>query len=769
MQHTAIKQIKYNRGQVTDKLSERSDMGLQNACGVVYNNVYINRYGQLQKAPSFRFAEKYNFLSSEVGINLIVLFDTGTDKVIPISISTSYVKIYAPLSKQNRYQQTDFSTATQTVALSSSLSVVPEKAYQFGSNIVVYGQNTKPFLVNIVPLVSDWSYYTLSVKENYFDGSFNNVFVRGLNTDVPSDFTVPTTSYYKIANQTGVTTSHLVKVLRNGAGGAFTQSLVGQVIKSTANGGVLQVRSVEDGDTLWAFVLSPMSVLNASDSEIQIPWNVAQTRAPTLAVPYQYDSAEWVFGYENPFSDVNGYPDSVTYVNQRLIFGGNDRTGNLVLASRIGVINDFDPDGTEADSFSASIAAPQNCRVVDFVQSNDELRIATTYGEYAVPLSALTPSGIIQSGFQLRSQVGVKKDTPICDCGGLTAYVSSDGNSVHCTQFALLQNKYSPISLTSQTENIIRHCSQLVYLRNRDNDEGNCLVGLNEDGTMFVGNIDTNAGLNGFTGIDFGALSCVFDNTSYSAKFIKLLPVGAALWGIMEFYEESTISPLPRGAYLVRFSLNDQFVLPFGFGYIDGQGVAHESPIVVPLELGRFIFGTEKNIEFRALYNDNGEYRFISPVSYTVDSFNQTMTLVFDDEIDQTKIISAGFVPQCDWRSVELSVGLGTRELNKRIIKLSSVVEPVEFRGEGINVNNTYKIPESDIYKFFNLVLGDSAPKLTAQEIDNPVKTIFTEGEDMSWRRAFDNPSRELHYGFTLLAPFLVKSTTAVLEYDEVA
>ena len=56
MKATSIKQIKFNRCQVSDLLSERVDMGLQNACGTVYDNTYINRYGQLENAPSIRLA-----------------------------------------------------------------------------------------------------------------------------------------------------------------------------------------------------------------------------------------------------------------------------------------------------------------------------------------------------------------------------------------------------------------------------------------------------------------------------------------------------------------------------------------------------------------------------------------------------------------------------------------------------------------------------------------------------------------------------------------
>ena len=756
MQHTALKQIKYNRGQVTDKLSERSDMGLQNACGVVYNDVYVNRYGQLQKAPIIRFAAEYEFGANPTGNTLFFLFDTGTDVVIPVSITASQVKTYKALSKKDPLIMTKFSTAIHSDTVSGIVIIgggIPEKAYQFGSNIVVYGKNTPPFLIALVPDYPDWSSYNLVVKSDYFDGAFDNVFVRGLATAAPAGFTVPTSGNYFVDDDYGVTTKKIITIKRNNAGGAFTQDLVGQVINCPQLSGAVQVREVVDGNTLTAYVLSPLIAANDGTTQININWGNGKS--------------EWLFGYERAFSSTNGWPDSVCYANQRLIFGGNDKFGNLVAASRIGVINDFDPsDATESDSFSASIAAPQYCRIVDFVQSNDELRIATTYGEYAVLLSALTPTGIIQSGFQLRSQVGVKKDTPICDCGGLTAYVSNDGNAIHLTQFSLLQNKYSPISLTSQTEGIINNCVDMVYLRNRANDEGNCLVGINDDGSVFVGSVDTNAGLNGFTHIESFCLTGIYNTDNMVCKMLKLMSCGAALWGIFALCEKTLLGTVvPYEHFLVRFELNGAFNLPVGNGHLEG-GIMTPGDLRLPTSIAALAF---TGSQFRALYYDNGEYKLVAPTGYTPNHLTMISTLTFADDIDITKIVSAGFVQQSDWRSVELSLGLTTRELNKKIVKLASVVEPVVFHGEGMNQGNIYTISRDDTYKFFNLVVGQETPKLTDEEIDNPTKTIFSEGEDMSWRRGFDNPSRELHYGFTMLAPFLIKSTTAVLEYDDVA
>ena len=784
MQHTALKQIKYNRGQVTDKLSERSDMGLQNACGTVYDNIYINRYGQLQNAPCLEMATT----SGGSNMNIIAIwYDEEVSRpdwkvYYPLALTRGTgtkiaLKIYAPIVTIRKpvvtpvleiptgeedikeiFLKTDLSTPVATYQVDRPWASLDANIYQFGSNFVVYGSGVEPWLFSLISSGVSEVAPTVNIKDDYFSGAFHNIFVRGINTATPTGFTVPTSGYYFVDDDSGITTKKIITIKRNGAGSAFIQGLVGQVINCPQLSGAIQVREVVDADTLKAYVLSPLIAANDGSTQIDINWGNGQS--------------EWVFGYENPFSATNGYPDSVCYVNQRLVFGGNDKFGNLIAASRVGVINDFDPsDATESDSFSASIAAPQYCRIVDFVQSNDELRIATTYGEYAVSLSALTPTGIVQQGFQLRSQVGVKKDTEICDCGGLTAYVSNDGQAIHITQFSLLQNKYAPISLTSQTDKIINNCTSLKYLRNRDNDEGNLLVGLNDSGSVFGISIDTNAGLNAVYNIykqelvDSGS---VFGGR-IEGKITKLFALENTLFA--QFAIKNTIManiPVSK-TYLVKFSMNRIFDLSYGYSSDTGK---IELPIYVTDLAFPAIPSGEVSGKLVAMYKDGEDYRFVRPTGYVCDdpyADNALATLTFADDIDQSKILTVGFLRQADWRSVELSLGLTTRELNKKIVKLSSVVEPIRFYGDGDYIEERYSIPQENTYKFFNLVVGQDTPKLTDEQINNPVKTIYTEGEDMSWRRGFDNPSRELHYGITMLAPFLIKSTTAVLEYDDVA
>ena len=756
MKATSIKQIKFNRGQVSDLLSERVDMGLQNACGTVYDNIYVNRYGQIQNAPTCTFcafeSAKTGTTVSDLTCFIIGMFDTGEDIVFPIGINITRKKIcvFGSLLKSDPYQTIELDNPKAQSTLTDAINPHAVKMYQFGYNIVLYGQKIKPILLNIVPHSSDgWLFPQLTVKENYFDGAFDNVFVRGLNTATPAGFTVPTSGTYIIPDKQ-ITTKLIVEVQRNGAGSAFTQDLVGQIIQSPANGGVLQVRTVIDGDNLTGYVLAPFTALSTGASDIHIPWDS------------KYDT-KWLFGYEKAYGDTAGlggaasYPDSVIYVNQRLLFGGNDYHGNLISASRIGVINDFDPESaTESDAFTTAIASKDFCRVVDFVLSNNELRIACTNGEYAMSLDNLTPTGSL-NGFDLRSEVGIARDTPICDCGGITAYVSNDKNAVYATQFSLLKDRYQPISLTSQTQDVVDNCYNLQYLKNRPNNEGNCLVGINNDGSLFVGGIDTNAGLINLSKILKREYTVTFSPVQQETyKLIKIFAVGNAMWGVLdtERYDELGMTPQ---SMLVRFLFNEMFDLPC---WVETIGT-YANKLVLYKEQHYFY----DQSKFRALYYNTTtkSYTIISSTGLT-DNGDNTWTVNFDDDIDVSNIVCAGFVRQADWRSVEIGVGMATRELNKSIIKLEGVIEPTQVTGQG-RFAGLVLTPE----QAKNFITLTRTKEVQEMDVDNLSNTSYTESADVVWRRAFDNPDRELHYGVSMVAPFLVKSITATIQYDEVS
>ena len=754
MKATSIKQIKFNRGQVTDLLSERVDMGLQNACGTLYDNMYINRYGQLQNTPNPIVVCNQTLSAAE---RVVCMFDTGEDKVFPVVINTAtpgsfVLKVYPALSKTNQYQATDFSSAiaSQTVAIARV-----EKVMQFGYNLLFYGQGTKPWLANIVPQNNSWDNITLTVKPTYFDGAFSKIFIRGLNTGTPTGFTVPTSGSYTIPGQAGVTTQNTVKVYRNGAGSNFTNSLIGQMLDCKANGGALQVISIVDNDNLIATVLSPL--LNSDDDPTRIK------------IPFDNEQTKWIFGYENPYGDTASpsgtasYPDSAIFVNQRLVFGGNDYHGNLISASRVGVINDFEPEtSTESDAFTTAISSKDFCRIVDFTVSNSELRICCTNGEYAMSLDSLTPTASLK-GFDLRSEIGTKKGTAVCDCGGIVCSVSQYGDSIYGTQFSLLRDRYQPISLTSQTSNIVYNCGSLVYLTNRKNNEGNCLVGRNGDYSMFGLGVDINAGLIGAWKIKpFGGRGILGTTDVFMTH---LFAVGDSLWAqCATSYSQYSFN----NRFLIRFTFGEMFAFPVWYRYYAPGSIIpptelHPNKMVI-MSIFYYLMQSVSTMVFRAFYYNKAtkEYEFITPTGYTNNN-DGTYTVNFADDIDQKNLVCAGFVRQSDWRSVEIGMGMATRELNKRIVKLEGVIEPTQITGQGRF--RGLVLTHEQAKKFITLTRSKDVQTM---DVDNLSNTSYTENADLVWRRAFDNPDRELHYGVSFVAPFLVKSLTATVEYDEI-
>ena len=341
------------------------------------------------------------------------------------------------------------------------------------------------------------------------------------------------------------------------------------------------------------------------------------------------------------------------------------------------------------------------------------MRIACTNGEYALPLSSLTPSGVLK-GFDMRSEVGMAKRTAICDCGGLTAYVSNDGSSIYGTQFNLLKDRYQPISLSSQTSDMINNCKELVYLTNRPNSEGNCLVGLNGDGTMFVSNIDLNSGLVGMAKMTNYPNHFLNPGQLYWVRPDRLHVVGSALW--VEFYRRRASG----SAFLARFTFGEIFDFPAWYNNTSQS-------VKIPSYMYMLIFEfPERARTYRALYYDSetSSYKFITPTGAT-DNGDGTHTLTFDDTITQSNIVCAGFVRQADWRSVEIGVGMATREINKQIIKLEGVIEPTQITAKG-NFAGLVLTPN----EAKNFITLTNSKEVQTMDVDNLSNTSYTENTD---------------------------------------
>lgn len=748
MKATSIKQLKFNRGQVSDKLSERSDMGLQGVAGTVYDNVAINKYGSLEPAPTMIL----NSYHTSGIINIVGMFDTGTDWVIPIGASGNFIRIYKPIKKSDPYYMIDFNAPWYSETMTNSNSyddrICKTKFYQFGYNCIIYGQRYAPVLISITSPVGDasgWETPIVTIKQNYWDDAFSTTWIRGLDTGNPSDFTT-TDAYYRLipASNYSWTNRGQVTISRESHGDNFVNTLVGQVINCPIQSMMFRVDEIVDANTLKA---TPLTAMNPPT-----PYYDANTG--TTDIIQSYIKGFWEFGYVNPFGQplsqyysAKYYPDSVAYIAQRLVFGGNDAHGNILMVSQVGVLNNFTSNELETSGFVATVSTHDVCRIVALTRFGTELYIGTTNGIYSISETELTPSAIITGGFSRRSRIGVNTNTQLVDISGLLAFVSNDKTSIQYVRYNVISDANTPMSLTSQTSDIFTNIKQFVFCEDRRNDESDAIVALNENGELAIAYTSTNSGLVGWT-----KLNTVWQGGNNNLYIDKLFNIGSLVWAQVR---ESDLGE----CYLVRVCRDEYLQFPVWnnyYSFADG--------FIIPAAFRYFIDS------FVGVYMDDEKGpTFIKPTgteqitSTDPDiSSSDFRRLVFDNEIDTSKIAVCGFLNIMEWRSVAFSVGVATVELNKRIVKCSGVIEPLAITNYGTYAG--IKLDEKYIPNFITLV--NTKNRINEITYEN---CTYVENGSIIWRRAFDNPDRELYFGFTASMPFLIKSITASVAYDEVA
>ena len=210
------------------------------------------------------------------------------------------------------------------------------------------------------------------------------------------------------------------------------------------------------------------------------------------------DAGDWELesGYENTWSAARGWPRSATFHQNRLYFGGSKQRTNTIWGSR--VINYFDFDtGTalDDDAVEATIATNQFNAIVQ-VESQADLRIFTTGGEFIIANSEGSP--ITPSTFLVRPQtrLGVKAGVPIEDLNGASIFVQRNGQSLNAFQYTDRTASYQITPISVLSSHLIKDPVDLAIRRGTSTDETDTLYVVNgEDGSMTVYSILASQGV----------------------------------------------------------------------------------------------------------------------------------------------------------------------------------------------------------------------------------------------------------------------------------
>ena len=186
--------------------------------------------------------------------------------------------------------------------------------------------------------------------------------------------------------------------------------------------------------------------------------------------------------YEAAFGNRRGWPVSVSFHQNRLVFGGTPSVPNNIWMSKIGEYNNFDVGtGLEDEAIFATLLSAQHHQICTIVSSY-ALQILTSVGEWAISNSPLTPSnvdikqhtsvGCITTGFLPPQQID-----------GSTVFVSASGKDIRELDLDTLNDKYNSVDLCTFSKHLMNNPVSMAY-----NSGTHQLFVVMDNGTMAVFN-----------------------------------------------------------------------------------------------------------------------------------------------------------------------------------------------------------------------------------------------------------------------------------------
>jgi len=201
-------------------------------------------------------------------------------------------------------------------------------------------------------------------------------------------------------------------------------------------------------------------------------------------------------GYEPTWSSTRGWPRSATFHQSRLYFGGSKQRTNTIWGSRVISYFDFDPGTALDDEGLEATLSTSQYNAITRIQSQSDLRIFTTGGEFIVSNSQGQP--ITPATFLVRPQtrLGAKAGVPIEDLNGASIFVQRSGKSLNAFQFTDSTVSYSSTPLSVLSSHLIKDPVDLAIRRGTSTDETDTLYVVNgEDGSMTVYSILSSQGV----------------------------------------------------------------------------------------------------------------------------------------------------------------------------------------------------------------------------------------------------------------------------------
>lgn len=199
-------------------------------------------------------------------------------------------------------------------------------------------------------------------------------------------------------------------------------------------------------------------------------WLIFQYVSPTNVIAtangaYTLPSGEYFDWQEAVFSPRRGWPCSITFHQDRLVFGGAKSWPGGVWMSCVGRHTNFDTGtGLDDEAICFTLMSGQRQQICTMV-SSDNLQILTSQGEWAVSSKPLTPESV---NIKMHTSIGsvANRYLPPQQIEGKTVFVSNNKQDIRELVLDDLGQNYNANNLCALAEHLMQDPIDIAYNKN---------------------------------------------------------------------------------------------------------------------------------------------------------------------------------------------------------------------------------------------------------------------------------------------------------------
>ena len=248
---------------------------------------------------------------------------------------------------------------------------------------------------------------------------------------------------------------------------------------------------------------------------------------------------------EQLISSIKGFPQAVTFHDNRLYFGGVRDKPASVIASRVGEYFNFDIGSAAADDAIDVTVAGDRVNEIRHLVSSRNLQVFTDGGEFFVPTStdtsAVTPSNII---FMRQTPYGCNRAKPVI-FDGATIYAQKNGRAIREYLYSDVETAYASTSISILASQLIDNPVDMTMITGSTTKPEQFAFFTNTDGTLALFHSIRSERIAGWTlwttrtGDEFRSITAVNENLFC---VVKRSLQGSTIYTLEKFAESDALT-----------------------------------------------------------------------------------------------------------------------------------------------------------------------------------------------------------------------------------